>query len=710
MSLPVSIKEVPFFRLIVPFVAGIACQYWVLCLTFSWWYYSVVFLLLLAVFFSFFLSSFWRFRWLFGVAINLFLFFFGVVITIKQPTTDKIIENECNRAILCLLDNPQLRAKSIRAEVEVQFISASSIWWSVKEKMLVYFNAGDSLASDLKYGTEIAVNITPQPISESGNPYQFDYRKYLSDRGVNYTAYIKPGSWIVVDNKGAWIKRKALLLRDKLVFMFKSYGLSGDELAVASALTLGYQDLLDDELRQVYSSSGAMHILSVSGLHVGILYVLFSFLLSFMDKRTITRAVKAVVLIMFLWFFALLTGLPPCVQRSALMFSFLVVSDFFNRKSNIYNTLAASAFVLLLINPYNLLDIGFQLSYLAVISIVFFYPYIYKLIYFKNWALDNIWSLIAVSIAAQFGTFSICLFYFNQFPNYFLLANLIAIPLSTIALYLSVLLVVVSPIPLVAVWIGRLFSYSVVLLNNGLEFVEKLPFSLTEGLYISALQMFIVVGMTLSISLYLVSKRNRYIFVTLSLAILFLFLNLESYIKKVNAKEFIVFNISKKSLVSIRLGSNLLFIDTDTSRKPFGEKYNFFVKGYISSVGLAKDYKVEIPCAKEIITSDYSPIKLKSLHGVSFISFNSKTIVIPYDKSLAKFECADRFKVDYLIINQYSSIKILDFFRPNMVIIDSSTSKYVLRDIALLCRKENIPYYITSERGAFIMKETDTRT
>lgn len=706
MSLPISIKEVPFFRLIIPFLVGIVCQYWLSILSFSLWNYALVLLLLILTFISFLLASNWQFRWLFGLVINLFLFFFGVLVAIKQPVSDKLIVNSNNRVILFLLDNPQLRAKSIRVEVEVKLVQENDIWWSTKEKMLVYFDIRDSLVSNLRYGDEVAADIVLQAVSQSGNPNQFNYKKYLSDRGVNFIAYIKPNSWVKVGDSGALIKRVALQLRDKLVLLFKSYGLSGDELAVASALTLGYQDLLDDELRQVYSSSGAMHILSVSGLHVGILYVLLSFLLSFLDKKILTRAIKALTLLCFLWFFALITGLPPCVQRSALMFSFMVLGDFFNRKSNIYNTLSASAFVLLLVDPYNLLDIGFQLSYLAVLSIVFFYPYIYILVFVKNWLLDKIWSLVAVSISAQFGTLFICVFYFNQFPNYFLLANIIAIPLSTIALYLSVFLIVVSPFHLIAEYVGKAFSYSVSLLNHGLQYIEKLPYSVTSGLHISATQMLVGFGVILALAFFLVTKRTRFVFIGLSLFVVFLCLNVKLKVDKLHKAEFVVFNINKKSLVSFRSGESLIFIDVDTVGASFVEKYNFFVKGYVSSVSSINDIEVINP-PQSSFKPKFNIVDIRSQQGISLIQFKSKTIAIPFDKSLDKWKGKQKIDVDYLIVNRYLPYSVLDFIKPKMVIIDSSVSKRVLLNMTIKCRSNSIPYYITSSQGAFILNLAD---
>jgi len=708
MNLPISIKEVPFFRLLVPFIGGIVCQYWLQLLPYSWVNFIILLLLLTLVFTSYFLASKWHLRWYFGLSLTLFLFFVGVIITIKQPITDKLISNSSNKVVFDLLDTPQQRSKSIRAEVEVKYIQSNNVWLPVKEKMLVYFDISDSLALNLDYGSSIAANIIPQPVQQSGNPNQFNYKQYLSDRGVNFTAYLKPNCWIKLGNNGNYIKSIALKLRGRLLSLFISNGLSGDELAVASALTLGYQDLLDDELRQVYSSSGAMHILSVSGLHVGILYVLLSFLLSFMNKRGLTRAIKAIILLAFLWFFAILTGLAPCVQRSALMFSFLVIGDFFMKKSNIYNTLASSAFVLLVIDPYNLFDIGFQLSYLAILSIVFFYPYIYKLLYVKSWMFDYIWSLVAVSIAAQFGTFFISLFYFSQFPNYFLLGNLIAIPLSTIALYLSVLLIITSPFHVIAHYIGIAFAYSIRFLNNGLELVEKLPFSVSEGLRISALQMFILFGVILALSFYLITKRYRYIFSTLFLLSIFLSLNLYSTIKKAKTREFIVYSINKKSLVSFRVGEKLVFFDVDTSKQVFEDKYNFYVKGYISAVGANKQYKVHNLTSgnQSDVLAEF--VNAKTQKGIALVNFEGKTIVIPFEKSLDNQISKQKLNIDYLVINRYYPNRIFDFVKPKLVIIDSSVSKRTLADITLKCNQEGIPYYITSSKGAYILSLTNT--
>ncbi|MHC1702387.1 MAG: ComEC/Rec2 family competence protein [Tenuifilaceae bacterium] len=711
MSLPVSAKEVPFFKLLIPFILGISCQYWLEMLTYSLINNFIILISLGLIFLGYLLSSQWKFRWLFGVFLYIFLFFAGAIITVKKPTHEKLNVITANKAIVLLLDNPQIRTKTIRVQVEVKYIFENNFWYQVNEKMLIYFDLKDSLALKLRYGSILATEIKPILVLPSTNPKQFDFKKYLSDRGVNFTAYLKPDKWILVGEEGLFIKKIAFTLRDKLISLFKSAGLSGDELAVASALTLGYQDLLDDELRQIYSSSGAMHILSVSGLHVGILYIMLSFLLRFLDKNTSTRILKAIILLIFLWFFALLTGIPPCVQRSALMFSFVVVGDCFSRKSSIYNTIAASAFILLAVNPLNLVDIGFQLSYLAVISIVFFYPFIYKLVYVKYRVIDMVWSLIAVSIAAQIGTFGLCTFYFSQFPNYFLLSNLVAIPLSTIALYLSVLLIIVSPFALIAGFVGKLFSFTITLLNNSLEYIEKLPYSVSEGLNITSLQLLFIVLVTLFISLYIVSKKYyALLFVLISLAS-FLTINLFSTYEGVRKNEIVVFDVPKKSLLSLRSGNELLFLDFDTTQKyknpnndDFFKNYGFYTKGYISSIGVNKQFAVYNPYAKDESYKKISSVNLYDKNGVIFIHFNNNTIAVPHDNLLKDYTCTNSLSVDYLLVRSDISKNIFNFINPKMVIIDRSVTKKIANSITLLCNENNTPVHIISSQGAFILK------
>ncbi len=261
--------------------------------------------------------------------------------------------------------------------------------------------------------------------------------------------------------------------------IYTKLGIDGDEFGMLSALTLGYKDALAPELRESFSTTGAMHVLAVSGLHVGIIFVVFGFLFSFMDRWRLGKRLKPIVIIFLLWCYAFITGLSPSVLRSSVMFSCMVLSGVFGRKSNTYNNIFLSAFFLLFFNPNLLFDIGFQLSYSAVLAIVYFQPKIAGLIYVKNRWLRWAWELAAVSLAAQLGTAPFSVFYFHQFPNYFLLSNFVVIPAATLILYAAVALFVFSPVPYVNVAVAFVLKWILKIMYACIVWIEHLPYSLS---------------------------------------------------------------------------------------------------------------------------------------------------------------------------------------------------------------------------------------
>ena len=248
------------------------------------------------------------------------------------------------------------------------------------------------------------------------------------------------------------------------------------------------KDELDFEVKQAYAAAGAMHVLAVSGLHVGIIFLILNTLLAILDTSKKGRIVKAIILLISLWSYAMITGLSPSVLRAATMFSFVIMGTVLNRSSSIYNTLAASAFFILIINPNLLFEVGFQLSYVAVLGIVYLQPLIYKRIYTRWWLLDKVWAITAVSIAAQIATLPLTLFYFNQFPVYFMLSNLLVIPSAAVILILGILLFIASPIPFISESIGWVLNKFIEGLNFGIKEIEVLPNSLIEGLSINVLE------------------------------------------------------------------------------------------------------------------------------------------------------------------------------------------------------------------------------
>jgi competence protein ComEC len=191
---------------------------------------------------------------------------------------------------------------------------------------------------------------------------------------------------------------------------------------------------------------------------------------------------RALILLTGLWMYALVTGLSPSVLRAATMFSFIIAGQALNRQAYIYNSIAASAFLLLLVQPAILFEVGFQLSYMAVIFIVFLHPYLYRLLSFRYKILNSAWSLTCVSLAAQAGTVPLSLFYFHQFPSYFILSNFVVIPAATVIIYGAALLFIASPIPVLLEIFGLLLNKFLQMVNFMIFFIEKMPGSLIANI------------------------------------------------------------------------------------------------------------------------------------------------------------------------------------------------------------------------------------
>ena len=230
--------------------------------------------------------------------------------------------------------------------------------------------------------------------------------------------------------------------------LYHRLGFQGDNLAVLSALTVGDKENLSEDMRETYSIAGASHVLALSGLHIGLLSTLFLFFFSFLWKRWAAfKPLGFFLVILFLWAFAFLTGLSSSVVRSVIMFSLLVVSRLQSEKLLSLNTLAATAFLMLLYNPLWLFDVGFQLSFVAVVSILLIQPKLYSLLSVRRCIPRYVWGLLTVSVAAQIGTAPLVIFYFSRFSTHFLLTNLWVIPMVTLILYSAVLMLILTPFP-----------------------------------------------------------------------------------------------------------------------------------------------------------------------------------------------------------------------------------------------------------------------
>jgi competence protein ComEC len=331
---------------------------------------------------------------------------------------------------------------------------------------------------------------------------------------------------------------------------------------------LGQRGDVPDELTNAYAHTGTIHVLAVSGLHVGAIYLLLSWLLVLFNRTKTLRIFRTLIILAVLWGYAVLTGLAPSILRATVMFSFIVIGDTIGRKTNLFNSLAASALFILCADAKAIFNIGFQLSYLAVAGIGLLYLPLYRLITIKNKLADYCWQLVSVSIAAQIATFALGIFYFHQFPNYFLLSNLIIVPLSILAVYAGIILFVVSPVPFISVWIGKGLHYLLLACNTTAIGIEHWPLSYSGGLYLSFGGMLLVYLAITALGIYISTKNYAPLAACLCCCIVLAVLSLyRNYTTRQN-KEFTVYALpyGQKAISYIEKNEAWIWADSTVTK------------------------------------------------------------------------------------------------------------------------------------------------
>lgn len=370
----------------------------------------------------------------------------------------------------------------------------------------------DSLARTLGTGDLIYLQCKPEP-TESG---------YLLSRGIHYTTYVPSRSWTIAQRDSSFnLQRLSENAKEKLIAVFYRY-LSPENAGMAAGLCLGDTSGIGKETKNDFAATGVSHILSVSGMHVGLIYIALCKLLSFMSFHPVSNRLKHILVITAVWAYTFLCGLPAPGIRSAAMASIMAGARMTGRKAYDLNTLSFSCFCLLAINPAWLFDVGFQLSYAAVAGILTIGKAMTSTVRPENKILRTVWEMTAVSIAAQAATLPLCLYYFHQFPNYFLLANFLIGPASTLLIYLSITLMAVSFFPPLAVACAWLCDLNADFIHISAKLIAALPYSQTTGLTTSLLQTCIITIFIASIYLFLKHKKFSYLATNLASVIVLL--------------------------------------------------------------------------------------------------------------------------------------------------------------------------------------------
>jgi competence protein ComEC len=621
-------------KLLVPLIFGVLVGYYFLVqLEFS--------LLIFFCFLLFFLavpiiSRVLKFRAVFGLVSTCYFFLLGMLLV--QLHTSNLNEfyfcnNKQETAIyqIRLLEQPIEKENSYKSLAAVQKRNDTV---TVGET-LVYFQK-DKHAQNLMYGDVLLIEGQFKVIETDKNPYEFDYARYLRQQNIHHQTYLKSDQYMKVGRDKRYLVNTVFSLRSKLEKKLSNSGMNPDNITVAKALLLGDKNDLDQTTQRTFSGAGAMHVLAVSGLHVGIVMLFISFFLKPLKQIPFGQELFVILVLLSIWLYAFLTGMSSSVLRAAIMFSFVVIGRELQRETSIYQSIAVSAFLLIILEPLVIFQVGFQLSYLAVIGIVYLQPRLYQL-WFIRWKLaDYFWQLTTVSIAAQLATFPLSLYYFHQFPNYFLISNLFVIPLAFAILIVGIAYFFFSAIP----WLGEFFMTILNLLltwmNEGVKWIGILPNSVYEGISLYWYEALWIYSCLILLLLGFHLRKKSVLFACFGGVILLLIFNLMKQHQMKNSNEFIIYNSEKHVAVELCFGrQNQFFASAQLLRDT--EALNYVAQSnWIYRVGQTKPTKT---------------YEIDTLSGPLF--FGKKSCLFLHKKNYLKYQ-SKMEQVDFYYIDGLS--------------------------------------------------------
>ncbi len=540
----------------------------------------------------------------------------------------------------------------------------------------------DSLQENLKVDDRIFLKPAFKELIPPLNPHQFSYKEYLAKQGIYRQVSVNNQQFKVIDKRFFSLIGFSARFRSKIQQSLKKYNFKQDEYAVISALLLGQRQDISKELIEDYSRAGAIHILAVSGLHIGVILLLLNLLFKKLNKTRKGTIFKAILIITLLWIFAFIAGLSASVVRAVAMFTFVAVGQSFKRKRIVEHSLIASMFFLLLIKPVFLFNVGFQLSYLAVFGIVWVQPLLYNLWKPKLNFLDKGWRLFTVSVAAQVGILPISLFYFHQFPSLFILSNLVIIPFLSIILLGGIIVMLLAVIGILPQFLADAYGFIISLMNRFISWVSHQEDFLFRELSMSFLQMIFWYVVIMLIFRFFIKKRPKRLILALISIIFIQLLYVFDDFQKNNKQEFIVFHKSRKSVLGVRNGTKFTVLHDLDSAKIQQEK---LLISYRIGAGIQSKYVTKTP---------------------NVFQFNNETIL--------RIDSLGVYQINQLknpiVLLQYSPKinlkRLLYILKPSQIIADGTNYKSYINRWKETCKKQKTPFHYTGKNGVYILNSS----
>lgn len=560
-------------------------------------------------------------------------------------------------------------SNSIKGVLQVKAVKTEKGWQKAEGRIMGFFTPHDTIP----VGTLLLLSDLPRTPDPPLNPYQFDYRAYLKTQEIFHVAFIHQHTTISSSSSYTLnVFRTAELCVNRLNHILQKYLIHREAYALVLGLLLGDKSEMDPEVNQMYTATGLAHVLAVSGFHTALIYQLLLLIFGFLPKNTTGRSIFTVSVISFLWFYAICTGLSASVIRAALMLTVLVSTKLLKRHPNTIHILCLSAFLIILHSPLALFDIGLQLSFAAVAGIVCINQRLNECISIKQPVWKVLWEWTSISLSAQLFTFPLLLYYFYDLPLYFIAANLISTLPVILLIYLSIILLVFSWVPWIAVVIGTLITWLTIGLNSSVTFLAELP-SFTQGLFFHPAQILMFFILTSLFASGIIFRKIRLILLSYLFMALIVLISFVQFYQSSTQRILAVFHIKNHSFIA------------------FIEGFDATVLSSHSNPPESKEYKYSV--ATFLVSKHVRSISFKPLDSTQLLLFsNKKVALITHSDHLSEYT-----EADYIVATKVTSNvpSMVSAYGATKLIFDGSCNKKMLKDV-------NSPAHCTWVKGAYI--------
>jgi competence protein ComEC len=688
--------EYIFVRILFPFILGICIFYYFPALVYIKWLtinLSVILLILLLLNITYKKFNVYRHKGSVGALIYMLFFNLGSLFCLlnnESLNQNYFAKTRCNYLKVWVNNEPQQNGNILRSKVNVVTGYQKDKQINLSGQMLLTVKLDSLKPIKLKYGDEMMISVKYTEVEPPYNPAEFDFKAWLGSQNIYHQGFIDQDHIISSKNNvGNAMIKMALNIREKQVAKYRSLIKSDEAFAVASTLILGYRADLSKETLSAYSKTGTVHALSVSGAHVAIIYVVLDFMFFFLNKNRALKIVKLLLICTLIWGYALLTGLSPSVVRSAIMISILITAKVLSKSTNSYNVLAFSAFCQLVYNPFLIWDVGFQLSYLAVFGLIYLQPKIYVLLYTEHLWVDKLWSFTSMSLAAQIVTFPLSIYYFHQFPLYFLFANLfITIPMVLI-MYLGIGVLIPS-----FGFMAPVFEWIINFTNAVLIWIANLPYASFSSIWID-LPEFMLLSFLLGMFIYALTKLNkRFLFGSLLLFVCYQLLILRDDLMVFHQRKIIFFSLRKNYAAAFINGKEAVLVSDLYSED---KNYSFSIKPALSQLQIDKIHLISLE--KDTVLGHFT---LKN-NQIAF--FKYKILLIDEDLNDKEINGNANFSSIWISGNtKFSFAKIHPDIKYETVIIDATNKDYKIQMLKKEIENINTDLHILKKNKAYLVQ------